>query len=90
MQEPTPPSVPYYTSPLYRLLMAHFPAHRSTNGLLDIPNLCKDLGFSKTMGYRWVQSGHIALAPAKALMKLSEADGNNPLTMEQIVPFVFD
>ena len=90
MQAPNPPSVGYYTSPLYTLLMTHFPSYRTAQGLFDVPRFCKALGFSKTMGYRWLPSGHIAMAPAKAILALSEQDDNLPLTRDQILPFVFD
>lgn len=85
-----PAAVPERSRPgslgkLYDLLDAHFPAHRTRLGQLNIRVLSKELGLSTQAMYRWFSSDRLPARKLAVLIELSEGR----LTYEKLAPYLF-
>ena len=85
------------TGKLYNLLTAHFPEHRSKQGVLDIPRLATDMGFAHETLYRCVRGdpakglphGAIRVPVALRIIKFShERHPEMPLYWDDLAEFV--
>lgn len=79
--------------PLYDLLFARFPEHRSAQGLLDVDRLAGDCGTSHETVYRLLRKNRLSPKWAKKIIEISgrqkRAEGDPPpITKEDVIKFV--
>lgn len=83
------PRVPYTFGPLYEVLQAAFPDHRSVQQVFDVTKLAKDLELSHETIYRAVRTDVITNVIALVVLKYShEHYLMEPLYWEDLVPFI--
>lgn len=81
---PKQPSRDRSFGPLWDLLFAKFPDHRTSQGILDVPRLAKELGRSPEYVYRMLRPSQMTPEQGLAFVKLS--DGR--ITPKDLSPFV--
>ena len=70
--------------PLWDLLFVKFPDHRTSQGILDVPRLAKELGRSPEYVYRMLRPSSMTPEQGLAFTKLSEGR----LKPQDLTPFV--
>ncbi|WP_114285281.1 hypothetical protein [Candidatus Halocynthiibacter alkanivorans] len=79
----------YSFGPLYDLITYKFPEYRTRQGILDIPRLAWELGFSNQTMYRSFTDNRLSLRVAQYLIRLSrESDAANVILREELFDFV--
>ena len=79
----------YSFRPLYDLISSKFPECRRRQGILDIPRLTWELGFSSQTMYRTFTDNRLSLRVAQYLIRLSrETDAASAILREELFDFV--
>jgi hypothetical protein len=79
----------YSFRPLYDLVSSKFPEHRTRQGILDIPRLAWELGFSNQTLHQSFKDNRLSLRVAQYLIRLSrESDTASVILREELFDFV--